>query len=52
MERAFVISAVAADAGATEVVVALESSLHDQTSFSQAGLEDEWSEIEELRDAA
>jgi hypothetical protein len=49
MERAFVTSAVAADAAAvTEVVAAL----YGQTAFSQADLEDEWSDIEGLRDAA
>ena len=38
--------AVAADAAAvTEVVVALESSLYGQTAFSQADLEDEWSDL-------
>jgi hypothetical protein len=46
MERAFPTPAVAADAAAvTEVVAALESSLYGQTSFSQADLEDEWSDI-------
>jgi hypothetical protein len=39
--------AVAADAAAvTMVVVALESSLYGQTAFSQADLEDEWSDID------
>jgi GNAT superfamily N-acetyltransferase len=39
--------AVAADAAAvTEVVVALESSLYGQTAFSQADLEDEWSDLD------
>ena len=39
--------AVAADAAAvTEVVMALESSLYGQTSFSQADLEDEWSDLD------
>ena len=45
--------AVAADAAAvTEVVAALESALYGQTAFSQAELEDEWSDVEGLRDAA
>ena len=44
--------AVAADAAAvTEVVVALESSLYGQTPFSQADLEDEWSELDLEQDA-
>jgi len=44
--------AVAADAAAvTEVVVALESSLYGQTAFSQADLEDEWSEFDLKQDA-
>src|SRR3954451_15932858 len=39
--------AVAADAAAvTEVVVALESSLYGQTTFSQADLEDEWADLD------
>src|SRR6266550_1098545 len=39
--------AAAADAAAvTEVVVALESSLYGQTTFSQADLEDEWSDLD------
>jgi mycothiol synthase len=39
--------AVAADAAAvSEVVVALESSLYGQTVFSQADLEDEWSDLD------
>jgi GNAT superfamily N-acetyltransferase len=39
--------AVAADAASvTEVVVALESSLYGQTAFSQADLEDEWSDLD------
>ena len=43
MERAVPTPAVAADAAAvTEVVMALESWLYGQTSFSQADLEDEW----------
>ena len=44
--------AVAADAAAvTAVVVALESSLYGQTAFSQADLEDEWSDVDLERDA-
>src|SRR5207244_1294548 len=44
--------AVAADAAAvTEVVVALESSLYGQTAFSQADLEDEWSDLEREQNA-
>ena len=47
MERAVPTPAVAADAAAvTEVVMALESSLYGQTTFSQADLEDEWSELD------
>jgi mycothiol synthase len=39
--------AVAADAAAvSEVVVALESSLYGETAFSQADLEDEWSDLD------
>ncbi len=52
MERAISTPAVAADAAAvTEVVAALESSLYDQSTFSQADLEDEWLEIDVERDA-
>ena len=44
MERA---SPTPADAAAvTEVLVAVESSLHGQAGFSQADLEDEWSELD------
>jgi GNAT superfamily N-acetyltransferase len=47
MERAVLTHAVAADAAAvTEVVLALESSLYGQTGFSQADLEDEWSDLD------
>jgi GNAT superfamily N-acetyltransferase len=47
MEHAFSTPAVAADAAAvTEVVAALESSLYGQTTFSQADLEDEWSDLD------
>ncbi len=52
MERAFPTPAVAADAAAVaEVVAALESWLYGQTTFSQADLEAEWSELELERDA-
>jgi mycothiol synthase len=52
MERVFPTPAVAADAAAvTEVVAALECSLYGQTSFSQADLEDEWSDINLEQDA-
>ena len=52
MEHAILTPAVAADAGAvTEVVVALESSLYGQSAFSQADLEEEWSEVDLERDA-
>jgi GNAT superfamily N-acetyltransferase len=44
--------AVAADVAAvTEVVVALESSLFGQTAFSQADLEDEWSDLDREQNA-
>jgi mycothiol synthase len=46
------IPAVAADAaGVTEVVAALESSLYGPSTFSQADLEDEWSELDVEQDA-
>ena len=53
MERAFATTpAVAADAaGVTEVVAALESSLYRDSTFSQADLEGEWSELDLERDA-
>jgi len=52
MQHAFPAPAVAADAaGVTEVVVALESSLYGQTAFSQADLEDEWSDLDLEQDA-
>src|SRR2546423_12947682 len=52
MQRAVPTPAVAADAAAvTEVVMALESSLYGETSFSQADLEDEWSDLDLERDA-
>jgi mycothiol synthase len=44
--------AAAADAAAvTEIVAALESSLYGPTTFSQADLEGEWSELDLERDA-
>ncbi|MDX6677120.1 MAG: mycothiol synthase [Solirubrobacteraceae bacterium] len=47
MQHAFPAPAVAADAaGVTEVVVALDSSLYGQTAFSQADLEDDWSDLD------
>ena len=52
MERALPTPAELADAPAvTEVVGALESSLYGETTFSQADLEDEWSELDLERDA-
>ena len=52
MEGAFIRPAVAADAGAvTEIVVALESSLYGPSTFSQADLEAEWSDVDLGRDA-
>jgi mycothiol synthase len=52
MERAFSIPAGAADAAAvTELVLALESSLYGQSAFSQADLEEEWSELDLGHDA-
>lgn len=51
MERGLVTPAAAADAKAvTEVVAALESSLYGPSTFSQADLEDEWSELDRERD--
>ena len=52
MERAFFTPAVAADAAAvTAVVAALESSLYGQSvAFSQADLQDEWSDLDLERD--
>jgi len=51
MERAFIRPAVAADAAAvTEIVVALES-LYGPSTFSQADLEEEWSDVDLGRDA-
>ena len=47
MEHASPTAAVAADAAAvTEVVAALESSLYGPSTFSQADLEDEWSNLD------
>ena len=47
MEHASPIPAVTADpAAVTEVIVALEASLYGQTTFSQADLEAEWSELD------
>ena len=52
MERAFPTPPVAADATAvSEVIAALESSLYGQSAFSQADLEDEWSELDLEQDA-
>jgi mycothiol synthase len=52
MEGAFLTRVVADDAAAvTEVVLALESSLYGQSAFSQADLEEEWSELDVERDA-
>src|SRR3954471_9411503 len=52
MERAVLQPAVAADAGAVaELVVALESSLYGESTFSQADLEEEWSELDVAHDA-
>lgn len=52
MERTFFTPAVAADAAAvTAVVAALESSLYGQSvAFSQADLQDEWSDLDLERD--
>ena len=51
MERALPTPAVAADApGVVEVVGALESSLYGPSAFSQADLEDEWSDLDLERD--
>ena len=52
MEPASLTPVVADDAAAvTEVVLALESSLYGHSAFSQADLEDEWSELDVERDA-
>ena len=47
MEHAVPTPAVAADAAAvTEVVMAIEAALYGEASFTQADLEDEWSELD------
>ncbi|HVF76870.1 MAG TPA: GNAT family N-acetyltransferase [Solirubrobacteraceae bacterium] len=52
MERPLSTPAVADDAAAvTEIVAAVESSLYGQTTFCQADLEDEWSELDLGQDA-
>lgn len=52
MERALPTPAVAADAaGVTEVVAALESLLYGQSTFAQADLEGEWSDLDLEQDA-
>ena len=52
MEPRALTPAVAADAAAvTEIVAALESALYGQTTFCEADLEDEWSELDLERDA-
>ena len=52
MKHAVCTPATAADAAAvTEIVVALESALYRQTTFSQADLEGEWAELDLARDA-
>ena len=52
MERARLTPAEIADAAAvTEIVGAVESSLYGGATFSQADLEDEWSDLELERDA-
>lgn len=52
MEHAFSTPAVAADATAvTEIVAALEASLYGQTTFCEADLADEWSDLDLVRDA-
>jgi GNAT superfamily N-acetyltransferase len=52
MERPVPVPAAAGDAAAvTAIVAALESSLYGQTTFSQADLEGEWSDLELERDA-
>ena len=51
MDRGFLTPAAPADAAAvTEVVASLESSLYGETVFSQADLEEEWSELDRERD--
>jgi mycothiol synthase len=52
MEHARLTPAVAADAAAvTEIVAALESALYGQTTFCEADLEQEWSELDLEQDA-
>jgi mycothiol synthase len=52
LERAFLTPAVADDAAAvTKIVAALESSLYGPSTFSQADLEEEWSDLDLERDA-
>jgi GNAT superfamily N-acetyltransferase len=52
MQRALLTPVAAGDAAAvTEVVRALESSLYGESKFSQADLEDEWSELDLDQDA-
>jgi hypothetical protein len=52
MERAVPTPAVAADAAAvTEIVLALEASVYGQSAFSQADLENEWSDLDLEREA-
>ncbi len=52
MERAALTPALAADAAAvTELIAALEIALYGYTTFSQADLEDEWSDIDLAQDA-
>lgn len=52
MQRPFLTPAVAADAAAvTETVIAVESSLYGDSTFSQADLEGEWLELDIERDA-
>ena len=52
MEHARLTPAVAADAAAvTELVATLESALYGKTTFCEADLEQEWSELDLVRDA-
>jgi mycothiol synthase len=52
MKRAVIGPAVMADAAAvTELVAALESSLYGESTFSEADLKDEWSELDLEQDA-
>jgi len=52
MDHAACTPAAAADAAAVaEVVAALEAALYGQTTFSQADLEEEWSEVDLQHDA-